>query len=444
MVVMKRGCGVYAMMALTEVEKDEWSMVVLMQKRVHFGTSGLGDLNLIGFDSDDEEMMISEVKRKTAFNSENILSPHYGFALLHEELSNTPKLIKPQVTGFRETDQLENIQRVNIVILKKLRYLHKGDPFIPSAVFTRISSTTWQYFHDSTDGSYYQGWTNRRPGNLKNSPSSRDNVAIQKKISRTMLSLTVDALEVDSGVKDKLSDFKELQGWYVVLKWTLKVRSQIKMSLSIPKFKFVDEDLAKDIKGSQLKMLADSLLPIQFWAEAVNTACYVLNRVLIQLGKFVEVRRRLLLGYSIRSKVQSIQRVTRKVQECFIVNFLENQENQKGKGPDWMFDLDLLTPSMNYIPVRKENYADSGDKVSTLDDVEDLDDQQFIRFHMNEEKEENSIARRKQSSTSTFIISTANTPPQSTGNTPTGNYDEIFKDGIFSTNSYDAEEGGSS
>ncbi|GKG20849.1 hypothetical protein Tco_0380650, partial [Tanacetum coccineum] len=43
-----------------------------------------------------------------------------------------------------------------------------------------------------------------------------------------------------------------------------------------------------------------------------------------------------------------------------------------------MFDLDLLTPSMNYIPVRKENYADSGDKVSTLDDVEDLDDQQFI------------------------------------------------------------------
>ncbi|GJX29596.1 putative ribonuclease H-like domain-containing protein [Tanacetum coccineum] len=28
-------------------------------------------------------------------------------------------------------------------------------------------------------------------------------------------------------------------------------------------------------------MLADSLLPIQFWAEAVNTACYVLNRVLI-------------------------------------------------------------------------------------------------------------------------------------------------------------------
>ncbi|GJY29251.1 putative ribonuclease H-like domain-containing protein [Tanacetum coccineum] len=41
--------------------------------------------------------------------------------------------------------------------------------------------------------------------------------------------------------------------------------------------------------------------------------------------------------------------VIRKVQDCLHVNFLENQENQKGKGPDWMFDLDLLTPSMNYI-----------------------------------------------------------------------------------------------
>ncbi|GJY83617.1 putative ribonuclease H-like domain-containing protein, partial [Tanacetum coccineum] len=163
-------------------------------------------------------------------------------------------------------------------------------------------------------------------------------------------------------------------------------------------------------------MLADSLLPIQFWAEAVNTACYVLNRVLVtkpqmktpyeilmgrspnisfmrpfgcsltilntldQLGKFDgKSEEGYLLGYSTSSKgFRVYNRVTRKVQDCLHVNFLENQENQKGKGPDWMFDLDLLTPSMNYIPVRKENYANSGDKVSTLDDVEDLDDQQFI------------------------------------------------------------------
>ncbi|GJU34907.1 putative ribonuclease H-like domain-containing protein [Tanacetum coccineum] len=76
-----------------------------------------------------------------------------------------------------------------------------------------------------------------------------------------------------------------------------------------------------------------------------------------------------LLGYSTSSKgFRVYNRVTRKVQDCLHKTSLEDQENQKGKGP----------PSMNYIPVRKENYADSGGKVSTYDDVEDLDDQQFI------------------------------------------------------------------
>ncbi|GKF99943.1 hypothetical protein Tco_0301634 [Tanacetum coccineum] len=36
-----------------------------------------------------------------------------------------------------------------------------------------------------------------------------------------------------------------------------------------------------------------------------------------------------------------------------------------------MFDLDILSPSLNYIPVRKENQVDT-------DDFEDVDDQQFI------------------------------------------------------------------
>ncbi|GKA08701.1 ribonuclease H-like domain, reverse transcriptase, RNA-dependent DNA polymerase [Tanacetum coccineum] len=199
--------------------------------------------------------------------------------------------------------------------------------------------------------------------------------------------------------------------------------------------------------------------------------------------------RRQFVGYSklAAEGFRVYNRITRKVQECLHVDFLENQENQKGKGPDWMFDLDLLTPSMNYIPVRKENYADSGDKVSTLDDVEDLDDQQFIvhtaqpmhseertaakdvplsseeqalhdelmnlmhqeslakahndaqRIAFEEEKRRISIAKGKESVTSTFTLSTANTPPQSAGNTPPDTDDDIPKDGVFSTNSFDDE-----
>ncbi|GJU46483.1 putative ribonuclease H-like domain-containing protein [Tanacetum coccineum] len=280
-------------------------------------------------------------------------------------------------------------------------------------------------------------------------------------------------------------------------------------------------------------MLADSLLPIQFWAEAVNTACYVLNRVLVtkpqmmtpyeilmgrspnisfmrpfgcpltilntldHLGKFEgKSEEGYLLGYSTNSKgFRVYNRVTRKVQDCLHVNFLENQENQKGKGPDWMFDLDLLTPSMNYIPVRKENYADSKEQGISCDDVEDLDDQQFIvhvaqpmhpeertaatevplsskeqalhdelvslmhqeslaklhnddqRIAFEEEKKRIALDKGKECVDSTFTLSTANTPPQSTGNTPTDSDDDTPKDGIFSTNSFDdentdTEEGG--
>ncbi|GJV01726.1 ribonuclease H-like domain-containing protein [Tanacetum coccineum] len=229
-------------------------------------------------------------------------------------------------------------------------------------------------------------------------------------------------------------------------------------------------------------MLADSLLPIQFWAEAVNTACYVLNRVLVtkpqmktpyeilmgrspkKMGGFI--KEGYLLGYSTSSKgFRVYNRVTRKVQDCLHVDFLENQENQKGKGPDWMFDLELLTPSMNYIPVRKENYADSGGQETTYDDVEDLDDQQFIvhgpsinaacdlmnqesiakvhndaqRNAFEKEKRRITLEKGKECVNSNFTLSTANAPSQITGNTPTDSDDDVPKDGVFSTNSFDDE-----
>ncbi|GKF91043.1 hypothetical protein Tco_0274744, partial [Tanacetum coccineum] len=33
------------------------------------------------------------------------------------------------------------------------------------------------------------------------------------------------------------------------------------------------------------------------------------------------------------------------------INFLENKAIDKGDGPDWLFDIEFLTKSMNYVPV---------------------------------------------------------------------------------------------
>ncbi|GKB78746.1 putative ribonuclease H-like domain-containing protein, partial [Tanacetum coccineum] len=72
----------------------------------------------------------------------------------------------------------------------------------------------------------------------------------------------------------------------------------------------------------QVTMLANSFLPNTFWAEAVSTACYVLNRVLVTKP---------------HNKTP--------------------YELLTGKGPNWLFDLDYLTDSMNYHSVRSENQA---------------------------------------------------------------------------------------
>ncbi|GJY34937.1 putative ribonuclease H-like domain-containing protein [Tanacetum coccineum] len=140
-------------------------------------------------------------------------------------------------------------------------------------------------------------------------------------------------------------------------------------------------------------MLADSLLPTTFWAEAVSTACYIFNRVRVTkpqnktpyellfghkpiisyirpfgchvtildtlsvLGKFDgKCDEGFLVGYSLNSKAFRVYNlVTKKVEVNLHVKFLEEKPNVKGVGYRWMFDIDYLTNSMNYIPVSLEN-----------------------------------------------------------------------------------------
>nr|GEV13371.1 retrovirus-related Pol polyprotein from transposon TNT 1-94 [Tanacetum cinerariifolium] len=91
-------------------------------------------------------------------------------------------------------------------------------------------------------------------------------------------------------------------------------------------------------------MLADAKLPVTFWAEAVNTACYVQNKGFRDEGYCV--------GYSMSSKAFRVfNNRTKKVEENLHVDFLENKLIEKGAGPNWLFDIDTPTNSMNYVPV---------------------------------------------------------------------------------------------
>nr|GEZ08906.1 hypothetical protein [Tanacetum cinerariifolium] len=136
-------------------------------------------------------------------------------------------------------------------------------------------------------------------------------------------------------------------------------------------------------------MLADAKLPVFFWAEAVNTACYVQNSVLVNksqnktpyelfnsripaigflrpfgchvmilntlehMGKFDAKRDEgYFVRYSLSSKALRVfNKRTKKVEENLHVDFLENKLIEKGAGPNWLFDIETLTNSINYVPV---------------------------------------------------------------------------------------------
>ncbi|GJT70544.1 putative ribonuclease H-like domain-containing protein [Tanacetum coccineum] len=121
-------------------------------------------------------------------------------------------------------------------------------------------------------------------------------------------------------------------------------------------------------------MLVDSKLPTTFWTEVVNTACYVLNRVLVTKPnnktpyELIHGRPPLIDFIKPFSKaMRAFNRRTRIVEETLNIRFLENTPNVKGNGPDWLFEVDSLIISMNYVPVITGN--ETNGIVGTKDNI---------------------------------------------------------------------------
>ncbi|KAI3707586.1 hypothetical protein L6452_26212 [Arctium lappa] len=148
----------------------------------------------------------------------------------------------------------------------------------------------------------------------------------------------------------------------------------------------VAERINRTLIEAARSLLADSKLPITFWAEAVNTTCYVQNRVLVvksqdktpyelfkkrkpfigffkpfgcpctilntktHLGKFdSKAEDGFLVGYSSQSKAYRVFNTSfRIIEESDNVKCNENTPNQLGSGPDWLFDIDSLSNSLGF------------------------------------------------------------------------------------------------
>ncbi|GKC61035.1 putative ribonuclease H-like domain-containing protein [Tanacetum coccineum] len=204
-----------------------------------------------------------------------------------------------------------------------------------------------------------------------------------------LIDLKVKVIRCDNGTEFKnkvMNQFCEMKG--------------IKREFSVartPQQNGVAERKNRTLIEAARTMLADSKLPTTFWAEAVNTACYVQNRVLVikphnktpyelflgrkpalsfmrpfgcpvtilntldHLGKFDgKADEGFFVGYSTNSKAYRVfNSRTRIVEENLHVKFSEETPNIAGNGPNWLFDIDALTISMNYklVVVTNEIFA---------------------------------------------------------------------------------------
>nr|GEW67725.1 hypothetical protein [Tanacetum cinerariifolium] len=141
----------------------------------------------------------------------------------------------------------------------------------------------------------------------------------------------------------------------------------IKREFSVPRTpqqNNIPERKYKTLIEAARTMLVDLLLPIPFWAETVNSACYVQNRVLVT-KPHNKTPYELLHG-----KIPSIGFM--RPFGCLVT--ILNTLDSLGSGTAWLFDIDTLTKTMNYQPVTADD---------AFDEKEHEFDEKKLEFEVN-------------------------------------------------------------
>ncbi|GJX81706.1 ribonuclease H-like domain-containing protein [Tanacetum coccineum] len=164
-----------------------------------------------------------------------------------------------------------------------------------------------------------------------------------------------------TGNKSFLTDYRDINGGFVTFVGSPKGgKITGKGKIRNGKLDFEDVYFMKELKFNlfSVSQMCDKKNNILF----TETECLILSpnfKLLDEnpLGKFDEKSDEgFFVRYSINNKAFRVFNTrTRKVEENLYITFLENKPNAAGSGPDWLFDIDLLTNSMNYEPVTTGN-----------------------------------------------------------------------------------------
>nr|GEX19918.1 copia protein [Tanacetum cinerariifolium] len=258
----------------------------------------------------------------------------------------------------------DNTERMNHQ--SKLPHPHPKRNFVPAAVLTKSRHVPVNAAKQSSYRAAASVSAARRVNTA--APRSNDQGNFDNGCSRHM-----------TGNKSYLIDYQEIDGGFVAFGGNAKGgKITGKGKTRTGKLDFEDVYFMKELKFNLFSILqiCEKKNNVLF----TNTECVVLSldfklldesQVLLKVprnnsmysfdlknvvplggkfdGKFDDG---FFIGYSINSKAFRVFNTrTRFVKENLHINFLENKPNIAGTRPNWMFDIDSLTMSMNYEPV---------------------------------------------------------------------------------------------
>ncbi|GJZ49212.1 retrovirus-related pol polyprotein from transposon TNT 1-94, partial [Tanacetum coccineum] len=243
-----------------------------------------------------------------------------------------------------------------------------------------------------------------------------------------------------TGNMSYLTDYEEIDEGYVAFEGNPK-GEKITRKYDYSRFTWVFFLATKDETSGILKSFItgiENLVNHKVKAEAINTACYVQNRVLVvkphnkipyelfhgrtpnlsfirpfgclvtilntidHLGKFDDkADEEFFVGYSLNSKAFIVfNSRTRIMEENLHIWISESTPNAICSGPDWLFDIDALTRTINYEPIvagiQSNDFADpkslydDGSKPSS-DNGKKVDEDPRKESKVNDQEKEDNV-----------------------------------------------------
>ncbi|GJX52451.1 ribonuclease H-like domain-containing protein [Tanacetum coccineum] len=157
-----------------------------------------------------------------------------------------------------------------------------------------------------------------------------------------------------------LSDFKEFNGGYVTFgggakggkitgKGTLKTADESQVLLKVPRKNNMYSVDMKNI-GKQHHSLCR--FTWVFFLAYKDKTSGILKKFITEIENLVDKKVKIIIydnGTEFTNRVISITIRTRKIEENLHIKFLEDKPIIASDGPKWLFDIDVLTKSMNYV-----------------------------------------------------------------------------------------------